>query len=117
MFGFLPKHVDDSLMNLIVYNAFPVEVKFDSNGAMKSNWPLVKDYFSNWLKYICILGMYSSILLAYDYQPYPNSEGPALTDIHVLHGFTPKQLLNNASVASKFSMSASSIHCTCPRLT
>lgn len=38
MFGFLPKHADDSLYNMIVYNLFPVETKFDAKGPLVSNY-------------------------------------------------------------------------------
>eukprot|EP00571_Detonula_confervacea_P011967 CAMPEP_0172306306 /NCGR_PEP_ID=MMETSP1058-20130122/7405_1 /TAXON_ID=83371 /ORGANISM="Detonula confervacea, Strain CCMP 353" /LENGTH=441 /DNA_ID=CAMNT_0013018147 /DNA_START=36 /DNA_END=1361 /DNA_ORIENTATION=+ len=102
MFGFLPSNVDDSLTQLITYTAFPVEVKFDSKGTVKSTWIDVKYYLINWIKYIVILGMYSSILLAYDYQPYPNEEGPAMQDIKLLNGFSRQQLINNLSVAIMF---------------
>ena len=34
MFGYLPKYVDGSLFNMIVYNVFPVEAKFDANGPL-----------------------------------------------------------------------------------
>ena len=36
MFGYLPNHVDDSLFNMIVYNLFPVETKYDANGPLVS---------------------------------------------------------------------------------
>ena len=50
MFGFLPKHADDSLYNMIVYNLFPVETKFDAKG------PLVSNYSStNPLEYRCLI--------------------------------------------------------------
>jgi len=39
MFGFLPKYVEDSLFNMLVYNLFPVEIKYDANG------PLVRHLF------------------------------------------------------------------------
>lgn len=101
MFGFLPSGVDDSLTNLIIYNAFPIEIKFSSNRAMQATWANVKYYLVNFIKYVVILGMYSSILLAYDYHPYPNVEGPALLDIRILHGFSRGQLINNLSIAGK----------------
>ena len=101
MFGFLPSNVDDSLKNLVLYNAFPVEVKFNAHGAIKSTWSNILYHFVNSVKYFFILGIYSSILLAYDYQPYPNNEGPKLQDIQILRGFTPSQLVNNASIASE----------------
>jgi hypothetical protein len=101
MFGFLPTGVDESLTNLIIYNAFPVEVKFN-NGVVKSTWGNTSQFLVHWVKYIFILGMYSSILLAYNYQPYPDLEGPSLQDINIRIGFTPQQLINNASVAILF---------------
>ena len=101
MFGFLPTGVDESLTNLIIYNAFPVEVKFN-NGVVKSTWGNTSQFLVHWVKYIFILGMYSSILLAYNYQPYPDLEGPSLQDINIRIGFTPQQLINNASVAVLF---------------
>ena len=109
MFGFLPAGVDDSLTNLIIYNASPVEVKFN-NGVIKSTWDNISNYFINWIKGIFILGMYCSLLLAYNYQPYPNTEGPSLLDINILTGFTPQQMINNASVASECS---DNIFCCC----
>lgn len=101
MFGFLPQYVDDSLQNLLVYIALPVEVKFDSKGAKKSDFHMVKYNFINWVKYMFILGLYSSLLQAYDYQPYPNKEGPALRDVKLRTGFSRGQLINNILVASK----------------
>lgn len=38
MFGFLPMHVDDSLYNMLVYNLFPVETKFDAKGPLVSTY-------------------------------------------------------------------------------
>ena len=102
MFGFLPPNVEDSLTNLIIYNAFPVEVKFNANGAIKSTWTTVSHNGANLVKYVFILGICSSILLAYDYQPYPNNE-TTLLDINILTGFSRQQLINNASVGSKYS--------------
>ena len=101
MFGFLPQHVDDSLQNLLVYTALPVEVKFDSKGAKRSDCHMVKYNFINWVKYLFILGLYSSLLQAYDYQPYPNNEGPALRDINLGTGFSRGQLINNILIASE----------------
>lgn len=101
MFGFLPQYVDDSLQNLLVYTALPVEVIFDSKGAKKSDFHMVKYNFINWVKYMFILGLYSSLLQAYDYQPYPNKEGPALRDVKLRTGFSRGQLINNILVASK----------------
>jgi hypothetical protein len=101
MFGFLPQYVDNSLKNLLVYTALPVEVKFDAKGAKKSDFQMVKYNFFNWVKYLFILGLYSSILQAYDYQPYPKNEGPSLLDIKLGTGFSRGQLINNTLVASK----------------
>jgi hypothetical protein len=55
MFGFLPKHADDSLYNMIVYNLFPVETKFDAKG------PLVSNYCStDPLDYTTVSSIYTS---------------------------------------------------------
>lgn len=102
VFGFLPSNVEDSLSNLIMYNAFPVEAKFDSQGPIKSTWINVKSHFINWVKYIFILGSYSSIMMAYDYEPFPKEEGPALRDINLLTGFSYQQLINNLLMATMF---------------
>ncbi|KAL7545405.1 hypothetical protein ACHAWF_008754 [Thalassiosira exigua] len=101
MFGFLPPSVDDSLGNLIVYNAFPLEPKFN-NGVVKSTWSSTFYFLRNWVKYIFILGFYSSVLLAFDYQPYPSSEGTKMTDIDILHGFTRQMLINNTLIVILF---------------
>lgn len=101
MFGYLPLHVDDSLTNLLIYTALPVEVKFDSKGATKPDMQMIKYNFVNWVKYVFILGLYLSLLQAYDYQPYPNDEGPALQDIKLGTGFSHGQLINNILAASK----------------
>ena len=101
MFGYLPLHVDDSLTNLLIYTALPVEVMFDSKGAKKSDMQMIKYNFFNWVKYVFILGLYLSLLQAYDYQPYPNVEGPALQDIKLGTGFSHGQLINNILGASK----------------
>lgn len=103
MFGFLPSSVDDSLKNLIVYMAFPVEVKFN-DGVVKATWAHVSSYLINFVKYLFILGLYASVLLAYDYVPYPNDEGPALHDIRLLTGFTRQQMINNMSIAILFQL-------------
>ena len=105
MFGFLPVGVDQSLTNLIIYNAFPVEVIINNGVILKSTWGNTSQFLVYWVKYIIILGLYASILLAYNYQPYPDLEGPSLQDINIRIGFTPQQLINNASVASKFKCS------------
>lgn len=101
MFGFLPPHVDDSLKNLLIYNALPVEIKFDSNGVKQTNLQMVKYNFVSWVKYLLILGLYSSLLQAYDYEPYPKEEGPAVKDIKLGTGFSRGQLVNNMLTACK----------------
>lgn len=104
MFGFLPAGVDDSLTNLITYSLFPVEVKFNNNKVLKSTWSNVSYYFVKSVKWTFILGFYSSVLQAYDYELYPKSEGPTLQDIHILTGFTRPQLINNLSIAILFQL-------------
>jgi hypothetical protein len=99
MFGFLPTGVDSSLSNLMIYNAVPVEVRFDKNAPVKSTWGDVSYNFVNWVKYIFILGLYSSIMHAYEYQPYPSDEGPTLFDINIRTGFSREQMINNFSAA------------------
>ena len=101
MFGFLPQYVDDSLKNLLLYNALPVEIKFDSKGAKQTNMQMVKYNFVSWVKYLLILGLYSSLLQAFDYEPYPKEEGPALQDIKLGTGFSRGQLINNMLTACK----------------
>lgn len=107
MFGFLPSGVDSSLTNLIIYNAFPVEIKFES-GPIKSTWANVRYYFVNWVKSIFVLGLYSSVLDSYNHEPYPSEEGPALRDVDIFAGFSPRQLVNNFSVAILFQVYLSS---------
>lgn len=102
MFGFLPAGVDNSLINLITYMSQPVEIKYDSKGPVKSTWDQVKYNLVNWIKYIFILGLYCSILKAYNYQPYPKDEGPTIYDIKLGTGFTYGQLINNALIAMLF---------------
>jgi len=102
MFGFLPPNVENSLTNLIIYNAFPVEVKFNSNGALRSSWKTIQYNFVNFMKYLCILGMYSSVLVAYNYMP--SAEGPLLSDIDIRTGFTRQQLVNNLAIAVLFQL-------------
>ena len=102
VFGFLPKHVDESLWNVIVYNAFPVECKFDQYGAIKSTWANVTYYIRNFLVWVCVLGMYSSLLLVGgDYKLYPTEEETGLADAfdNVLSWH---QLANNFSIASEY---------------
>lgn len=102
MFGFLPQYVDDSLKNLLIYNALPVEIKFDSNGVKQTNTQMVKYNFVSWVKYLLILGLYSSLLQTYDYEPYPKEEGPAVQDIKLGAGFSRGQLVNNMLIALLF---------------
>jgi hypothetical protein len=102
IFDFLPHHVEDSLWNFIVYNAFPTECKFDTNGPIKSNWGSVVYYIWNFIMSMCVLGMYVSFLATFDYQLYPNEEGPELLDISILNIFSWRQLANNFSIASKY---------------
>lgn len=100
MFGFLPSSVDDSWTNLFIYMAFPIEIKF-RNGPVKSTWRNVAYNFVNWVKYIIILGLYSSFLVPFGYQPCPNVEGPSILDINLLNGFSREQLINNFSMAGE----------------
>ena len=60
MFGFLPTNVENSFSNLVIYTAFPVEIKFHptKGGAMKSTWADVAHYLAQWIKYIFIFGIY-----------------------------------------------------------
>ena len=102
MFGFLPPHVDKSLTNMLIYTAFPVEIKFDSKGVLKSDWQRVKYNLIQWVKYIFILGLYCSMLQAYNYEPYPNEEGPRLQDIKLATLSSPRQLVNNIGGASTY---------------
>ena len=102
MFAFLPHYVEDSLWNFIVYNAFPTECKFDTNGPIKSNWNSVVYYIRNFIVSMIVLGIYVSFLATFDYQLYPNEEGPELFDISILNIFSWRQLANNFSIASKY---------------
>lgn len=102
VFGFLPPHVDNSLTNMLIYTASPVEIKFDSKGVMKSDWQRVRYNLVHWVKYIFILGLYCSMLQAYSYEPYPNEEGPMLQDIKLATIFSPRQLVNNIVGASMY---------------
>ena len=102
MFGFLPPHVDKSLTNMLIYTAFPVEIKFDSKGVLKSDWQRVKYNLIQWVKYIFILGLYCSVLHAYNYEPYPNEEGPMLQDIKLATLSSPRQLVNNIGGAGTY---------------
>lgn len=55
MFGFLPEYAQDSLFNMLVYNLFPVEIKYDANG------PLVRhfSFFSFLLQQILFLNLFA----------------------------------------------------------
>ena len=102
MFGFLPEGVDNSLANLLFYMAFPMEIKFDKGGPIKSTWSRTQYLFLNWIMHIFILGMYTSVLSAYDYEPFENKEGPSLLDIKFSTLFTREQLINNALIGILF---------------
>ena len=89
---------------MIVYNAFPVECKFDQHGVIKSTWETVNHNIRNFLVWVCVLGMYCSILLiGGDYKLYPTEEETGLTDVfdNVLSW---NQLANNFSIASEYTM-------------
>ena len=102
MFGFLPSGVDESLTNLIAYTAFPVEIKLSSGHVMKSTWSQCSRHLINWIKYIFILGLYSSYLQAHDYEIFKKEEGHRLGDIDIRTGFTYRQMMNNLSHAILF---------------
>eukprot|EP00573_Skeletonema_grethae_P002317 CAMPEP_0201687430 /NCGR_PEP_ID=MMETSP0578-20130828/1500_1 /ASSEMBLY_ACC=CAM_ASM_000663 /TAXON_ID=267565 /ORGANISM="Skeletonema grethea, Strain CCMP 1804" /LENGTH=436 /DNA_ID=CAMNT_0048171587 /DNA_START=55 /DNA_END=1365 /DNA_ORIENTATION=+ len=104
IFGFLPLHVENSLWNVIVYNAFPVECKFDKQGAIKSTWANVCSYIRNFGASCCVLGMYCSLLVLYDYKLYPTEEGPELRDVSLYNALNWHQLANNFSIAILFQM-------------
>jgi len=110
VFGFLPKHVDESLWNVIVYNAFPVECKFDQHGAIKSTWANVAHYVRNFGVWMCVLGMYCSLLVGYDYKLYPTEEELGLSDAldNVLNWH---QLANNFSIAILFQIYLTTFGC------
>ena len=101
MFGYLPSTSGDSLKNLLVYMAFPAEIKFDSKGAIQSSWSDMKQNLTSFIKYIFILGMCFSVLLTFDYKPYEYEEGPALMDIRLWTCYSWKQLVNNTLIASE----------------
>lgn len=103
MFDFLPTHVDDSLWNFIVYNAFPSECKFDKDGPVKSKWSDVRYYLRKFGVSMLFLGIYSSLLIPFDYKLYPTMEGPNLKDLSIWNAFSWHQLANNFSIASEFS--------------
>lgn len=100
-FGFLPTHVEDSLWNVVVYNAFPVECKFDKDGPTKSTWGNVGYYVRNFVMSMGVLGLYTSILATFDYRLYPTEEGPELKDVSIYSVFNWHQLVNNFSIAGK----------------
>jgi len=101
VFGFLPTHVDDSLWNVIVYNAFPVECKFDKVGAIPSTWANVGYYVRNFGVSCTALGLYCSFLVMSDYKLYPTEEGPKLGDVSLYNALNWHQLANNFSIASE----------------
>jgi len=102
VFGFLPPHVDNSLWNVIVYNAFPVECKFDKVGAIKSTWANVGYYVWNFGVSCTALGLYCSFLVMSDYKLYPTEEGPKLGDVSLYNALNWHQLANNFSIAILF---------------
>mmetsp|Transcript_365 Transcript_365/g.779 ORF Transcript_365/g.779 Transcript_365/m.779 type:complete len:436 (-) Transcript_365:2568-3875(-) len=102
VFGFLPTHVDDSLWNVIVYNAFPVECKFDKLGAIPSTWANVGYYVRNFGVSCTALGLYCSFLVMSDYKLYPTEEGPKLGDVSLYNALNWHQLANNFSIAILF---------------
>eukprot|EP01082_Thalassiosira_pseudonana_P012475 g11148.t1 g11148 contig5:209700-211461(+) len=104
IFGFLPTHVDESLYNMLAYNVFPVEAKFNSRGVMRSSWSDVVYYIKCGGLYMLLLGAYCSILTVYDYEPYRTSQGWGLLDVKLSHGFTYQQLVNNFLVAVLFQL-------------
>jgi hypothetical protein len=102
LFGFLPTHVEDSLWNVVVYNAFPIECKFDKYGPTKSTRENVCYYVRNLVISMGVLGLYSSLLATFDYRLYPTEEGPELKDISIYHVLNWHQLVNNFSIAGKY---------------
>ena len=87
---------------MIVYNAFPVECKFDQHGAIKSTWANVTYYIRNFLVWVCVLGMYSSLLLiGGDYKLYPTEEETTVMDV-LDNVLSWHQLANNFSIASEY---------------
>ena len=104
VFGFLPTHVDDSLWNVIVYNAFPVECKFDKVGAIPSTWANVGYYVRNFGVSCTALGLYCSFLVMSDYKLYPTEEGPKLGDVSLYNALNWHQLANNFSIASEYNI-------------
>jgi len=102
VFGFLPEHADSSLSNLIIYNAFPVEVKFEKSGRpLNSSWIDVFHSKMKWMFHACILGFLFSILRPDNKLIPSDDEGETLTGV-LLQGFTISQLINNAAVAILF---------------
>jgi hypothetical protein len=87
---------------MLIYTSFPVEIKFDSKGVLKSDWQRVMYNLIHWVKYIFILGLYCSMLQAYSYEPYPNEEGHMLRDIKFATIFSSRQLVNNITGASTY---------------
>ncbi|KAL3783746.1 hypothetical protein HJC23_004865 [Cyclotella cryptica] len=96
MFGFLPKHVEDSLFNTVVYNIFPVEIKYDDNGPLRSTWIQSWYYARKFVLFLVLLGGYSSFLSAYDYELFAVGEDATLWDAG--------RLANNALVALLFQL-------------
>lgn len=102
MFGFMPAHTVDSVPNTMIYNAVPVEVKFNNMGPMKSSWGDAKGNLIKFGAFMLLLGAYSSFLSDYDYEPFPTGAGSNLEDADLANGFSRGQLINNALAASKF---------------
>ena len=100
-FGFLPAHVEDSLWNMIVYNAFPVECKFGTDGPIKSTRSNVFTSARNFAVCLGVLGLYSSFLLTYNYKLFSTEEGPKLRDISLYNILNWHQLVNNFLTAGK----------------
>ena len=94
VFGFLPEHADSSLSNLIIYNAFPVEVKFAKSGRpLNSSWTDVFHHKINWMIHVLVLGCLFSILRP-DNELIPiDAKDETLTGV-LLQGFTTRQLVN-----------------------
>ena len=94
VFGFLPEHADSSLSNLIIYNAFPIEVKFAKSGRpLNSSWEDVLHNKMKWMLHACILGFVFSILRPDNKLMPSEDEVDTLTGV-LLQGFTISQLIN-----------------------
>ncbi len=98
----MPANTTDSLSNTMIYNAVPVEVKFNNMGPLKSSWGDAKMNLIKFGMFMVLLGAYSSLLSYYDYEPFPTDAGSNLEDIDLAKGFSRGQLINNALTAGKF---------------